>query len=87
MSLVVSEEVTSRTKQASSPPTHPTCRGEEHWMTSTGCSAFPGRVIYEFLRPECVKQRAAERSREQKSHRLFIWSRLSFEQWPREFLA
>jgi asparagine synthase (glutamine-hydrolysing) len=85
MARLVSEEGTSRAKQGFSAPDASWFRGESIDYIN-GLLNDPKALIYEFLRPEYVRQRLDAHTAGLHNHRLFIWSVLSFEWWLRTFI-
>jgi asparagine synthase (glutamine-hydrolysing) len=85
MARIVSEEGTSRAKQGFSAPDASWFRGESIDYIN-GLLNDPRARIYEFLRPEYVRQRLNSHTAGLQNHRLFIWSLLSFEWWLRTFI-
>jgi asparagine synthase (glutamine-hydrolysing) len=85
MGRIVSEDVTTRTKQGFSAPDASWFRGESiDYINSL--LRDPKARIYGFLRPEYVRRRLDAHTAGVQNHRLFIWSLLSFEWWLRRFV-
>ena len=85
MGRIVSEDVTSRAKQGFSAPDASWFRGESIDYIN-GLLNDPKAQIYEYLRPEYVRERLDGHTSGKQNRRLFIWSLLSFEWWLRTFI-